>query len=95
MLRTNAPYRLPIRYYQAAITMRIGAHLARTEFAFLAFFGTTGGASNREGLFLLRFHNWIMHFCAAMDWSILTIPRVARVIPQSSRFALACTPVWA
>jgi hypothetical protein len=52
--------------------MRLGAGLAGAKLTLLSALGATSGATNIQGGFLLGFHNYMMHRCAATNWSIVT-----------------------
>ena len=41
--------------------MRVGSWLAGAQFALFSHFGSTSGATNREGLFMIGIHSCMMH----------------------------------
>jgi hypothetical protein len=72
MTKSVADHYLLFRSRQAPISMRLCAGLASAKLTLLSRFGSTSGATNSQGLFLLGFHGYIMRRCAAPCWSILT-----------------------
>jgi hypothetical protein len=59
-MRCYSQEELRIRSRQAPISMRIRPRQAGAKLTFLSWLGPTGGAANRQRLFLTHFHNCIM-----------------------------------
>lgn len=61
-----------LRHQAPTIWMRLGARLASAKLALLSALSATSGATNSQGGLQLGFHNYMMHRCAATNWSIVT-----------------------
>jgi len=58
--------------------MRLCAGQASAKFTFLSGLGATCGTTNRQGLFALGYHGYIMQRCSAKRCSIVTTPFTSR-----------------
>ena len=67
---------------QAPVWMRLGAGQPSVELALLSRPGATSGATNKQGLFLFSFHDYMMQDCPATSWSIVTVLCFAPLLPR-------------
>jgi hypothetical protein len=79
---------LLIRSRQAPISMRIRSRQSGAKLTFFAWLSPTGGAANRQRLFLAHFHNCIMSLL--LDWKLVNFDQGVQTpsccLPGEKRF---------